>query len=92
MEHPWPYQDTDPRAMQVWLDLQRRMPPGDKIATVLGASHLVLRMYEAGVRLQHPDADDREVLLRVAARHLDRDTMIRAYGWDPENADSGRRI
>lgn len=82
--HPPEFTDTDPRAMEVWLALQRRMPPGDKIVVVLEASALLLSMYEAGVRLQHPGATEREVLLRTAARHLSRDLMIRAYGWDPE--------
>ena len=82
--HPPDYADTDPRAMEVWLRLQRDKNPVDKILSVLDASGLVLQMYEAGVRLQYPDASDREVLLRVAARHLPRDLMIRAYGWDPE--------
>jgi hypothetical protein len=92
MEHPEPYSDTDPKAMEVWLDLQRRMSAGEKLATVLAASHLVLGMYEAGVRLQYPQADDREIFLRMAARHLDRDLMIRAYGWDPDlHANPGRR-
>ena len=76
--------DTDPRAMEVWLDMQGRMPPGEKLRITLEASELVLSMYEAGVRHQYPQASDREVLLRVAARHLSRDLMIRAYGWDPE--------
>jgi hypothetical protein len=31
----------------------------------------------------YPQASEREVFLRVAARRLDRDSMIRAYGWDP---------
>jgi hypothetical protein len=84
MPHPPEFADTDPRAMEVWLSLQRRMAPGDKLTAVLDASALVLSMYEAGVRLQHPDASDREVLLRTAARHLSRDLMIRAYAWDPE--------
>jgi len=93
MEHPQPYSDTDPRAMEVWLDLQRRMPPGDKIFAVLAASQFVLQMYEAGVRLQYPQASEREVLLRTAARHLSRDLMIRAYGWDPElHEDSRGRV
>ena len=79
--------------MEVWLDLQRRMPPGDKIFTVLAASQFVLQMYEAGVRLQYPQASEREVLLRTAARHLSRDLMIRAYGWDPElHEDSRGRV
>lgn len=78
------FEDTDPKAMEVWLEIQRKMPPGEKIEAVLDASGLVLDMYEAGVRLQFPEASDREVLVRVAARHLSRDLVMRAYGWDPE--------
>ena len=78
------YQDTDPRTMEVWLSIQRTMPPGDKLMAALDAGAFVLNMYEAGVRLQYPLASERQVLLRVAARHLSRDLMIRAYGWDPE--------
>jgi hypothetical protein len=38
----------------------------------------------------HPQASDREVFLRVAARHLPRELMIRAYSWDPEiDGDAG---
>ena len=77
--------DTDPRAMQVWLDVQRRMSAGEKLAAVFGGTQLVLQMYEMGVRRLYPNASDREVLLRVAARHLPRELMIRAYGWDPED-------
>jgi hypothetical protein len=79
-KHPEEFTDTDPRAMEVWLDVQRRMPPGEKIAAVLDASRLLLQMYEMGVRASHPEASDREVLLRVAARHLSPEEMIRAYG------------
>ena len=75
--------------MEVWLDLQRRMPPGEKLGAVLNASQFVLRLYEMGVRRAHPDADDREVLVRVAARHLPREMVIRAYGWDPEADGNG---
>jgi hypothetical protein len=32
----------------------------------------------------YPDAGEREVFLRVAARRLDRETMIKVYGWDPK--------
>jgi hypothetical protein len=83
-KHPQEFTDTDPRAMEVWLDLLRRMTPGEKIAASLNAAQFVLQMYEMGVRRLYPDADDSEVLKRVAARHLPRDLVIRAYGWDPE--------
>ena len=93
MEHPKPYFDTDPHAMEVWLDLQRKMPAGDKISVVLAASRFVLQMYEAGVRRLYPTASEREVFLRTAARHLSRDLMIQVYGFDPDQyADSGRRL
>ncbi len=78
--------------MEVWLSLQRRMSAGEKLLAVLEASRFLLQMYEAGVRLDHPTASEREIFLRTAARHLDRDLMVRAYGWDPALDDEpGRR-
>ena len=85
MMHPEEFTDTDPRAMEVWLDLLRKMPAGEKLAVVLGGAQFVLQLYEMGVRSMYPEASDHEVLLRVAARHLPRELMIRVYGWDPEN-------
>ena len=85
MTHPEEFTDTDPRAMEVWLDLQRQMPAGEKLAVVLDSAQFVLQLYEMGVRRLHPEANSHEVLLRVAARHLPRELMIRAYGWDPES-------
>jgi hypothetical protein len=88
-KHPQEFTDTDPRAMEVWLDLLRRMTPGERIAATLQLSDLALRVSETGVRSAFPTADDREVRLRVAARYLPRELMIRAYDWDPElNGDA----
>jgi len=89
MKHPEEFTDTDPRAMEVWLDLLRQKPLGERLATTLALADLTLKMAEAGVRASHPQASDREVFLRLAARHLPRDLMIRAYDWDPElNGDA----
>jgi|HubBroStandDraft_5_1064220.scaffolds.fasta_scaffold457082_2 hypothetical protein len=84
MIHPEEFTDTDPRAMEVWLELLRKKAPGERLTATLGLADLALKMAEAGVRKMHPEAPDREVFLRVAARHLPRELMIRAYGWDPE--------
>ena len=81
------YSDTDPAALEVFLDLQRQMPPEQKLAMVFGAIRLMSGLVESVIRAEHPQASDREIFLRVAARHLDRDLMIRAYGWDPEEHD-----
>ena len=53
--------------------------------SALALADLALQMAESGVRIAYPHASDREVFLRVAARHLPRDLMIYAYGWDPES-------
>ena len=78
------YSDTHPEAMKVWLDCIRKKTPGEKVAAVFEMNEMLMRLAEAGVRKLYPNADEREVFLRVAARRLDRETMIRAYGWDPE--------
>jgi len=80
------YSDTDPRALEVFLRLQREMSPAQKIAAVFQMSEMLLRLSQANVRRLHPTLDDREIFLRTAARHLDRETMIRAYGWAPESS------
>ena len=83
-KHPPEFTDTDPRAMEVWLNLLRQMTPGERIAATFDLTSFALQMSAAGVRSVFPKADEREVLLRVAARHLPRDLMIRAYKWDPD--------
>ncbi len=89
MEHPWPYSDTDPRTMEVWFDLLRKMSAAEKVNAVLRLTHLAMEASKAGVRAQHPEADEREVFLRAAARRLSRAEMVLVYGWDPE-ADANR--
>ncbi len=83
MLHPQEFTDTDPRAMEVWLDLLRQMPAGEKLAATLSPSEFLLETWESEVRIEHPQAGEAEVRLRVAARHLSRDLMIQVYGWDP---------
>jgi len=76
--------DTSEAASAKLVELQRKMTPGEKLAIVLHGANAVLRGCQDQVRRQHPNADDLEVFLRAAAMRLDRETMIKAYGWDPE--------
>ena len=77
------YSDTDPRALEVFLDLQRKMSPEKKLAMVFASIRMLDKFVEAGIRHDYPQAGDREIKMRLASRRLDRDTMIRAFGWDP---------
>ena len=78
------YADTDAKALEVFIELHRRMTPSQKLAAVFEMSEMLLRMSLADVKKQYPEANEREVFLRMAARQLDRQTMLRAYGWHPD--------
>ncbi len=77
------FSDTDPQALEVFLSLQRRRTPSQKLKQVFEMTEVVLKAAEAGVRQMYPDAGEREVFLRAAARRLDPETMVKVYGWDP---------
>ena len=83
-QHPEEFTDTDPRAMEVWLDLLRAKSPGEKIEMTFRLTEFAMRMAESGVRERYPEASEREIFLRCAALRIPRDLMIKAYGWDPE--------
>jgi hypothetical protein len=76
--------DTHPRTAHVLLEGYRRMSPADKLAIVEDLNRATAQLAEARVRVQYPDATEREVCLRVASLRMGRDLMIRAFGWDPE--------
>ena len=81
------YRDTDPKALEVFLSLQRQMTGPEKIAAVFQMNEMLWRLAESSVRQQYPQAQEREVFLRTAARFHGRETMQRAYGWDPDRAE-----
>ena len=83
--HEW-YSDTDPRAMEVFLARQRAMTAAEKIAAVFQQNELLRSMAEARERQLHPQASEREIFFRVTAHRLDRETMVRVYGWHPDAA------
>jgi len=82
--HSPEFSDTDPRAMEVWLEILRNKTVGERLEMTLPMSEFAFHLAEAGVRARHPEASEHEVFLRAAALRLPRDLMIRAYGWDPD--------
>lgn len=75
--------DTSLCAERAQFAIWRRMTPAEKFAAFLALQQTASDLAAAGIRLRHPHADAREVFLRRVARHLDRATMQRCYGWDP---------
>ena len=65
--------DTSPAAEQLQFEIWRRMSPAEKFAAFLDLQATAEAFAEAGIRRRYP-----------LAVHLDRDTMVRCYDWDPE--------
>ena len=78
------FEDTDEDAERVLIDLTRATPIWKKFEQVVAATALTRKFALAGLRARYPDATEQELKLRLGALVLDRDTMIKVYGWDPE--------
>ena len=76
-------EDTSPDIDRRLFDAYRGMPSWEKARRVDEDSLALEELARLGIRQRHPDAGDEEIRLRVAALRLDRDTMMRAFGWDP---------
>jgi hypothetical protein len=76
--------DTDPKTYAIMLEGYRKMSPAQKFARIQALNETVLQMAAARIKKQYSPSSDRELRLRLAALWLDRSTMIRAFGWDPD--------
>jgi hypothetical protein len=82
--------DTSPEAWKVLLDLLRKMPPSEKLQRTLEWSDLIRRFAEAGMRQRYPDADEREIFLRMARQNLGPELFRKVYG-DCDYGSAGQR-
>jgi hypothetical protein len=75
--------DTDFGVEQLLIEAYRRMPPWEKAHRVSDMIRTLDTLALACIIARHPEANERERRLRLAALRLDRDTMLHAFGWDP---------
>jgi hypothetical protein len=77
--------DTPPEIEEILLEGYRRMAPHEKLARVMELNEATRQMALARIRATYgPGLSEREERLRLAALWLDRETMVRVFGWDPE--------
>ncbi|MCC2668246.1 MAG: hypothetical protein K0Q72_717 [Armatimonadetes bacterium] len=76
--------DTDPQVEAMLIEAYRRMAPSEKLASVQAGNRAVQKLQSADIRRRHPDADERELQLRLASRWIPRELMLKAFGWDPD--------
>jgi len=77
--------DTSPEAWKVFLDLQRRMSPAEKLQRTFAYSDFVRRLAEGALRAEYPHAGDREIFLRAAKRRLGADVFHKVYGEEAQS-------
>ncbi|MFP4027836.1 MAG: hypothetical protein ACLFWL_08605 [Candidatus Brocadiia bacterium] len=76
--------DTSPEARKVLIEGYRRMSPAEKMQQVSELSKAIRQAALMRIRRQYGEMSEREEKLRLASLWIDRETMIRAFGWDPE--------
>ena len=79
-----PAEDTLPAVEAMLIAGYRRMNPAEKLRRVQALNETALQFAAARIRRERPGIAERELRLRLASLWLDRDTMIRAFGWDPD--------
>jgi hypothetical protein len=75
--------DTSYEAERMLIDAWRRMAPWEKARRMTELMAAVDALALVGIATRHPHATARERQLRLAALRLDRETMVRVFGWDP---------
>lgn len=73
----------------MFVDWHRTATARQKYDLVFEWTESLIRSAEADVRAMFPNADEREVFLRAAARRLGWDTVKRVYGWQPSDPIPG---
>ena len=74
--------DTHPTIEAYLVAGYRNMSHAQKLERVRSLTRAVQELALLDVRRRYPDADERELALRVASRWLDPQLMVRAFGWD----------
>ena len=77
--------DTPLDIEEMLLERYRRMTPQEKLQQVVDLNRAAQQMAAARIRAQYgSDISEHELELRLAALWLDRETMVKVFGWDPE--------
>ncbi len=75
--------DTDPETVEVMDEIYSRMTPGEKLDRVRDVTLTAVRFALAGLRVRHPDEEERELLLRLARLRLGSAVVEEIYPSSP---------
>ena len=81
--------DTSYEVEMIIVEGMRNWTPAQRIRRVSQLNDMVRSLVIVDIREKRPNADEREVRLRMASRYISRELMIRAFGWDPDEGNFG---
>lgn len=76
-------EDTSYEIDRMLVEAWQRMSEAEKAQRVTRSFHALEALAVAGILKRHPEADGREIRLRLAALRLGREAAVAAFGWDP---------
>ena len=80
--------DTSANAERVLIDGYRRMSHARKLQRVFDLSETLRQLSRQRlVERYGAELSERDIRLKLAALYLDRETMIAAFGYDPDTED-----
>ena len=79
--------DTTPEAWELFIQAHRRLTPAERLQRAFQLSNDLRARIHSAFRRLHPNASEYEIRVRAGAQYIDRETMIRIFGWDPESDD-----
>jgi hypothetical protein len=75
-----PLDDTAPEAMEVLVEIYRRMTPAEKLSRVQDLTLAANQLALAGLRARHPAESEPELLMRLARIRLGDAIVDEVYG------------
>ena len=76
--------DTSPEAERFLIEGYRRMTPTQKLQRVASLNRALMTLQKARIRAEYGEISEEEMRMRLGALRLGRETMIKVFGWDPD--------
>lgn len=77
-------QDTHPQIEKILIELLQKIPSWQKCHQVSQMIQTCRQLSLTGLRSRYPGSSEEELHKRLAALWLERELVVRVYGWDPE--------
>jgi hypothetical protein len=78
------FEDTDEATERKLIELTRQMSDDKKLRLLFSQIETGRQLSLAGLKNRYPWASPEELKKRYAALVLNRETVMKVYGWDPE--------